>query len=111
MATAINRPEVRRPVVHINLDNTDNCPIEQACVVCGTTAGLAVATYHVQVVVLSGVMCATVCENHAPALPPMAVLTMANRLANHCEHLAIDLGRMAAMLEEDPGWPGREAKA
>jgi hypothetical protein len=87
-------------MIHLNLHDSSRCPLEQSCVVCGSTVGLAVATYHVQVVVLSGVMCVTACENHARALPPMSVLTMANRVANHCEHIGIALGRMAAMLEE-----------
>lgn len=86
-------------MVIIDLDDTTQCPLDEACAACGTTADLDVATYGAQG--LGGVMCVTVCRDCVSRPPRMAVVVAANRVAHHCEHLGIDLDRMAAIVEEN----------
>jgi hypothetical protein len=77
------------------------CPCAGRCEACGTTRALEVATYQTQV----GVFCATICDPCIDAGNPPPVrswLEAFERVAAHCEHLGIDLDKMAALLHREP---------
>lgn len=84
-----------------NLDDIERCPMDDHCSICGGTTRLAItATYETDL----GVFCATLCGlciSAGFAMPSLPALTVANRVAKHCEHLGIDLDEMAVALAAD----------
>jgi len=85
---------------HDPLGPSSRCPRADRCEACGTTRRLDVATYQTPV----GVFCATVCDpcvdtRNAP--PVRSWLQAFERVAAHCEHLAIDLDQMGALLHRE----------
>jgi hypothetical protein len=81
----------------VDLDNTERCPVGEACEVCTTRNDLVVATFDSVV----GTGCMTVCRacREAGELPKVGVLVGALLVAGHCEHLGIDLDQAAAIRE------------
>ena len=88
----------------IDLHDTSGCPLGVRCEACGIESDdLAVRTSTT----LLGVLCLTLCGRCSAAdmAPPVAVGTAARLIAQHCEHLGIDLDEMAAALaDRDGGW-------
>jgi hypothetical protein len=88
------------------LGPSPGCSQARRCEVCGGTLGLEVATYQM----LVGVFCATVCwwclrVGNAP--PVRSWAQACERIADHCQHLGLDLDQMADLLEaecEEAAW-------
>jgi hypothetical protein len=77
-----------------------DCPLAGRCEACGTASVLEVATYQTPV----GVLCATVCRRCVAAgnAPPVRSWGQeCERVGAHCQHLGIDLDRMADLLHPD----------
>jgi hypothetical protein len=84
------------------LGPTARCPLAGRCEACAGTRELEVATYATPV----GVLCATVCgacvdQGKAPAVRGWA--TACERVGGRCEHLGVDLDRMAALRHAEAG--------
>jgi hypothetical protein len=76
------------------------CPRADRCEAGGTTRRLDVATYQIPV----GVFCATVCDPCVDTrnAPPVRSWAEAfERVWAHCEHLAIDVEQMDALLRRE----------
>jgi hypothetical protein len=86
------------------LGPTARCPLGDACEACAGTSELEVATYDTPV----GVFCATVCglcADQATAPPLHGWAKACDRVGGHCEHLGVDLDRMAALRHaQAEGW-------
>jgi hypothetical protein len=80
------------------LGPSPRCPRTGRCEACGTPRGLEVATYQTVV----GVFCATVCWRCLRVGNPPQVRSCGQaceRVADHCQHLGLDLDQMADLLE------------
>jgi hypothetical protein len=80
------------------LGPSPGCPRTGRCEACGTPRGLEVATYQTVV----GVFCATVCWRCLRVGNPPPVRSWGQacaRVAEHCQHLGLDLDQMADLLE------------
>jgi hypothetical protein len=79
----------------VDLDNTEHCPLGEACEKCDTRNDLVIVTFDSVV----GTGCITVCRScrEAGELPKVGVLVGAMLVAGHCEHLGIDLDHAAAL--------------
>ena len=76
-----------------DLDDTTRCPAATWCESCNRTGDLYVVTADSG---MGGVLCMTLCgECCERPLPQFGVLEAATRVAEHCEHLGIDLDQMA----------------
>lgn len=87
----------------IDLDDTSRCPLGARCESCGIERGdLAVAVAALGPL---GVACLTMCPRcaRADAAPPVSLPTAARLVAQHCQHLEIDLDQMAAALADEDG--------
>jgi hypothetical protein len=84
----------------MNLDDTSRCGGPgHLCEACGAKGpGLVVHTVTLGRV---GVACLTLCRRcwKSGVVPPMPVGVAFRLIGQHCEHLGIDLDRMAAELE------------
>jgi hypothetical protein len=81
----------------IDLDATARCPLGHRCESCGAERDdVAVSTATTPL----GVLCLTLCARCAGATsaPPVSVATAARLVAQHCEHLGIDLDEMAVAM-------------
>jgi hypothetical protein len=81
-----------------SLGPSPGCSPAGRCEACGTPCGLEVATYQTVV----GVFCATVCWRclRVGNPPPVRSWGQAcDRVADHCQHLGLDLDQMADLLE------------
>ncbi len=76
------------------MDDTTGCPVARWCESCQRLdVDLYVVTADSG---MRGVLCMTLCAGCCEQpLPPWGVLEAANRAAEHCEHLGIDLDQMA----------------
>ena len=76
-----------------DLDDTTRCPVATWCESCNRTEDLYVVTADSG---MGGVFCMTLCgECCERPLPQFGVLEATTRVAEHCEHLGIDLDQMA----------------
>jgi hypothetical protein len=103
----------------IDLDNTAHCTVAGHCENCGRIASLAtvqeLAAYTAGTPI--GVYCLTLCDScsddddrvvaSARRLPEMSLGEAARRVAEHCQHLGIDLDQMADALKTEAlqPWP------
>jgi hypothetical protein len=81
----------------IDVDDTSRCPLGHRCESCGSEHDdLAVSTATTPL----GVLCLTLCPPCAAfaEMPRVAVGTAVRLVAQHCEHLGIDLDEMAAAM-------------
>jgi hypothetical protein len=81
--------------MRVDLDDTHRCPVGAACESCGTASDLGVAVLDC----VMGVFCLTLCGRcvRAGRVPTVGLATAALMVLAHCEHLGIDLDRMAAI--------------
>ena len=82
----------------VDLDDVSRCPRGHRCESCGTEHDdLEVRTADTPL----GVLCVTLCPRCAAASspPPVAIGTAVRLVAQHCEHLGIDVDQMAAALD------------
>lgn len=81
----------------VNLDDTSRCGRPWFCENCGRQGGVETATIDTP----TGRACAPLCEVCADqhALPRWSWSQAARRVADHCEHLGIDLDTAAAIWE------------
>jgi hypothetical protein len=86
-----DRPE------RVDLDDTRNCPLDEACTTCGSGEPLVVVTAESVV----GVFCVSLCRAcSADGLSPnLGVVRAVERVLAHCTHLDIDVDQMAAAME------------
>jgi len=81
----------------VDLDDTSRCPVATWCAACSRIWNLYVVTADSG---MSGVLCMTLCgECRTRPLPAFGVLEAATRVAEHCEHLGIDLEQMSVLAE------------
>lgn len=78
--------------ISVDLDDTTGCRRGDRCQRCATATGLAVCTAYA----MGGMVCLTLCPTCDP--PRLGPTTAALMTLAHCEHLGIDLDRMAAQL-------------
>jgi hypothetical protein len=85
----------------IDLDDTENCPVAQACQICSNTEEIEVAT----VSSVMGVFCLTICEACIRFMeaqlmePPLFPVAIAARWSlEHCGHLGITVDQMAEAM-------------
>jgi hypothetical protein len=89
----------------VNLDDVSRCPLGVRCESCGVERDdLQVCTFELDRI---GVACLTMCPRCAGSevVPPVSVGTAVRLVAQHCEHLGVDLDEMAAILDgvaDDP---------
>jgi hypothetical protein len=81
----------RRPV---DLDDTTFCPRRPQCEGCGAVRQLDAVTAAAGSL---GVLCLTLCPSCLP--PRMPLPASAAGVAEHCEHLGIDLDEMVEAME------------
>jgi len=80
-------------VVSVDVDDTARCPVATWCESCSRIGDLYVVTADSG---MGGVFCMTLCgECCERPLPQFGVLEATTRVAEHCEHLGIDLDQMA----------------
>ena len=81
----------------VDLDDTSRCPVAKWCEACHRIWDLYIVTANSG---LSGVLCMTLCgECTTRPLPALGVLEATTRVAEHCEHLGIDLDQMSVLAE------------
>lgn len=85
-----------------NLNDTSNCPREQACSQCHrgeTTVQLAVAILQTPV----GVFCCTLCEDCEPLTRGgrLSWGQAIDRVGAHAQHLGIDVDQMARLMDQE----------
>ncbi|HEX8200627.1 MAG TPA: hypothetical protein VF590_09075 [Isosphaeraceae bacterium] len=84
----------------VDLDDTTNCPIADACEGCGSTHDLRVVTAETMV----GVYCLTLCaaDRVRPTPNSTSAPQAVHRSLEHCGHLGIDADQMAAAMDGAP---------
>jgi len=80
-----------------NLDSTTHCPLAEACDTCGGTDHLAVNTAETPT---GGIFCLTLCETCEATnrVRNRSAVEAYGAVADHCEHLGIDLDQMARLI-------------
>lgn len=87
-------------MLRADVDNTELCPLGEKCRECNGTHDLTVATFGGDKGM--GVFCATVCRHclkFGVNWHDIPVIVAFRAVAEHCEHLGIDLDEMADALK------------
>lgn len=85
----------------IDLDNTAGCPLEAHCAGCQRRGRLHVRTLMTPIAVLCRPLCPD-CVAHERT-PRLSIREAAALVMRHCEHLGIDLDKMAAAARQERG--------
>ncbi len=96
-------------MVGVDVDDTSRCPVATLCESCDRPgvpcweergSGESVLWVLTADLGMGGVFCMTLCGECCDLpLPSFGVLEAATRVAEHCEHLEINLDEMALLVE------------